>query len=237
MPIMPMGDRLNEAVIRKAYDFMLESNRARQIARIENVPADALPFFHGLGFHTTVKDTEYLYETAALVQLKGDRYKSKRAAYNAFVKRYPGVRVQPYRPEYFEDCLALYDAWKQSRIRRSTDAVYRAMLEDAQSAHRIGLMHDESSGLVGRVVFVEGQLKGYTFGYPLNDEVFCMIFEVADLSIKGLAPFIFREFCRELSAYRWINGMDDSGLDNLRQAKLSYRPVEQIVSYNARLPL
>lgn len=236
MPIPPMGSSLNQKVIRQAYAFTLEANRAQQIARIENVPACLIPFFQEMGFHAVQKETEYLYETDALIQLKGDRYKSKRASYNTLIRNYPAAQLQPYQPAHLGDCLALYESWQQERRARSRDHVYRAMLEDSQHSHRTGLMNHEGLGLVGRVVFIDGLLKGYTFGYPLNSEIFCVLFEVTDLRIKGLAQFLFREFCREQAAYQWINTMDDSGLENLKRVKLSYRPVKQLSSYNLFLP-
>jgi len=79
-------------------------------------------------------------------------------------------------------------------------------------------------GLTGRIVLFDGEVKGYSFGFPLNDETFCILFEIIDLTIKGLSQYLFREFCREMSNYRYINALDDSGLENLRRAKLSYHP-------------
>ncbi len=236
MPIPPLGASLNQKAIRQAYGFTLDANRAKQIARIENVPAALIPFFQGLGFHAVQKEIEYLYETGALIQLKGDRYKNKRAGYNLMIRNYPTVRLRPYRPDHFGDCLALYESWKQERWGQFHDEIYRAMLEDSWDSHRIGLMNHEELDLVGRVIFIDGVLKGYTFGYPLNSEIFCVLFEITDLGIKGLAQFLFREFCREQSAYRWINTMDDSGLENLKRVKLSYRPTKQLASYNLFLP-
>ena len=236
MPILPMGASLNQKVIHQAYAFTLEVNRAKQIARIENVPACLIPFFQEMGFQAVQKETEYLYETDALIQLKGDRYKSKRAAYNVFVRNHPAAQLEPYQPAHLGDCLALYESWGQERGARSHDHVYQAMLEDSRHSHRTGLMNYEELGLVGRVVFIDGVLKGYTFGYPLSSDIFCVLFEVTDLGIKGLAQFLFREFCREQSAYRWINTMDDSNLANLKRVKLSYRPVKQLSSYNLFLP-
>ena len=189
-----------------------------------------------MGFHAVQKETEYLYETHALIQLKGDRYKSKRAAYNLFVRNHPAAQLQPYQDTHLADCLALYESWQQERWEKSHDDIYRAMLEDSQHSHHTGLMNHEELGLVGRVVLIDGVLKGYTFGYPLNSEIFCILFEVTDLRIKGLAQFLFREFCREQAAHRWINTMDDSGLENLKRVKLSYRPAKQLLSYNLFLP-
>ena len=178
MPIMPMGGAAEERTIRQVVEFMLEANRAKQIARIENAPAGRLPFFQKLGFRTIVKDTEYLYETDKLIQLRGNRYKSKRSACNAFVRAHPGVQLKPYRKERLADCLALYDVWMADRRTHCDDEIYRGMLEDSRSAHRVGLMHSEALGLIGRTVVIDGELKGYTFGYPLNSEVFCILFEV-----------------------------------------------------------
>ena len=89
-------------------------------------------------------------------------------------------------------------------------------------------------GLSGRVVRVNGQVKAYTIGFKLSGDSFCILFEVSDLSIKGAAQFIFREFSRELKSYRYINAMDDSGLANLERAKLSYRPCNTIPRYRIR---
>ncbi len=236
MPTLPMGVSLSQKVIRQAYAFTLKVNRAKQIARIENVPARLIPFFRQMGFHAIQKETEYLYETDALIQLKGDRYKSKRAAYNVLIRNHPAAQLQPYQPAHLVDCLALYESWKQERWGRSHDDVYRAMLEDSWDSHRTGLLNYEALNLVGRVIFIDGILKGYTFGYPLNSEIFCILFEVTDLKIKGLAQFLFREFCQEQAGYQWINTMDDSGLENLKRVKLSYRPAKQLSSYNLFLP-
>ena len=238
-------------IIREAYQFMLATNRNPQIARIENVPQEMLPFL--LGQHlegcckgrghsyppdtAVVKEAEFLYETKALAQLKGNRYKSKRHAYNAFAARYPNAHLSRYSPANRAECLALYDTWQESRAAKCSDAIYRAMLEDSQCAHRIGLAHADALGLIGRVVEINGHIRGWTFGYPLNADTFCILFEVADLEIKGLAQFIYREFARELAnAYRWLNAMGDSGLANLKRVKRSYHPARLILSYNLSLP-
>ena len=77
MPIMPIGASPSREAICKSYLFMLETNRAKSIARIENVPETSLPFLNDLGFRVFRKETEYLYTTDFLIQLKGNRYKSR----------------------------------------------------------------------------------------------------------------------------------------------------------------
>ena len=237
MPILPMPyetkNRSYLNTVNKAYQFMLGTNRNPHIARIENVPRELISDFEGDGFRAILKETEYLYETEALAGLRGNRYKQQRHAYNSFVARYPSAKLRPYTSEDQGECFALYDRWRETRSARSDDPIYNAMLDDSRSAHRIGISHAEALGLVGRVVRIDGEIRGYTFGYPLNTETFCVLFEIADLSIKGLAQFIYREFCRELKdTYRWINAMDDSGLENLKRVKHAYHPIRLIPSYN-----
>jgi hypothetical protein len=112
------------------------------------------------------------------------------------------------------------------------DTLFNALLGDSYHANKTAMA--DGHGLTGRVVLVDGSLKAYTFGYRLNNDVFCILFEVADLKIKGLAQFIFREFSRELSSYRYINIMDASGLDNLKKVKLSYHPCKTVPSFTVQ---
>ncbi len=237
MPILPIPYRVGSCgylkVVRQAYQFMLASSRNPYIVRIENVPKEMLSFFEENGFSATLKETEYLYETEVLSRLSGNRYKSKRSAYNAFVAQHPSATLTPYCFTDRDACFTLYDAWRTERGSQSKDVVYCAMLDDSRTAHRTAITYADALGLIGRVVRVNGEIKGYTFGYPLNTDTFCVLFEVTDLCTKGLAQFIYREFCRELmGAYKWINAMDDSGLENLRRVKHSYHPTRLMPSYN-----
>ena len=237
MPILPMpcvvGSRSYLKTVRDASQFMLESNRNPQIARIENVPKELLPVFKNDGFRAIQKETEYIYRTEDLSELRGNRYKQQRNAYNAFITRYSSIKCEPYKPTDRDACLQLYERWRKSRAEKYDDPIYQAMLNDSQSAHRIGITHSKELGLVGRIARIDDQIKAYTFGYELNSETFCVLFEISDLNIKGLAQFIYREFCKELmGTYKWINAMDDSGLENLKRVKLAYHPTQLIPSYN-----
>jgi uncharacterized protein len=87
--------------------------------------------------------------------------------------------------------------------------------------------------LEGGVVKVEGRIKGFTLGFEVNRDTFCILYEITDLSVKGLAQFIFQRFCGKLKGYKYINIMDDSGLENLKKVKLSYHPLKIIPAYIA----
>ena len=131
------------------------------------------------------------------------------------------------------ECAALYDAWAAKKIAKSGDAVFRQMIEDNRIVHRLAMESFKELGLIGRVVLVDQKVKAYTFGHHLNDDVFCVLFEIADSAIKGLPTFIFSKFCSDPGTEKFttINVMDDFSLDNVRQTKLSFNPSQRIPSY------
>ena len=81
------------------------------------------------------------------------------------------------------------------------------MLEDSGVSFNAALRYSKRIGLSGYVVKASGKIKACSLGYPLNKEIFCILFEVCDLGLRGIAQFIFREFCRRLSGYKYINIM------------------------------
>ena len=97
-------------------------------------------------------------------------------------------------------------------------------------------MQYEALQLAGRVVRIHNRVEGYLFGFKRREDTFCILLEITNPAIRGLAQFIFREFCRELKGYTYINVLGDSGLENLRRVKLSYRPCTIVPSYIACLP-
>jgi len=93
-------------------------------------------------------------------------------------------------------------------------------------AHRLVLQEHERIGLSGIVMKIHEDIVAYTFGYWVTPQTWCVLLEVADRSIPGLAQWVFRDTCRTAMAKGAIsiNAMDDAGLPGLRAAKLAYRP-------------
>ncbi|MEW6686390.1 MAG: phosphatidylglycerol lysyltransferase domain-containing protein [Candidatus Edwardsbacteria bacterium] len=230
MYLPPLGEKISGSVIEQCFEIMDSENENKNVTRIENVEEDSLSLYQLLGCKIVPKGNEYFYQREDLVNLKGNKLKAKRLAYNYFVKHYQ-YNYQPFEPPMKDECLSLLEKWKKNRQEKYTDVVYQAMLEDSFSCQKITLENCAPLDLLGRVVKIENRIKGYTFGFEINEDIFCILFEITDLKIKGLAQFIFRKFCREMKMYKNINLMDDSGLENLRRVKLSYYPSKQIRSY------
>jgi hypothetical protein len=85
------------------------------------------------------------------------------------------------------------------------------------------------------VVTVDGVVKAFAMGERLNRETAVCHFEKADPFMEGLSQLVNREFSRMLfSDCRYINREQDLGEAGLRNAKLSYHPVELVKKYRAR---
>ncbi len=229
----PLGKNVCAKTIQTCFGRMDKVNRSKGVSRIENVHARQLALFPTDEFSHYNKGYEYCYYRKDLAAFTGNAYKSKRSSYNHFVKNY-SFKYLPYEDSMREDCAALYREWAQSRRpAHAHNAVSLQMLEENAGVHHLALRHYRELGLTGRVVAVDGKIKAYTFGYPLNAEIFCVLFETADLSCNGLGVFIFREFCRDarIAPYKFINVMDDFELSNIQRVKDSFKPAVLLPSY------
>lgn len=228
----PMGKSLSASGLKKAFSIMDNFNQNREVSRVENVEEQEVAVYRSLGYQVFLKSCDYLCRRQDLALLKGNAFKSKRACVNYFLKHYT-FDYRPFTEKDKSACLKLYGRWMGQR-KNYLDSIYRGMLADNLEALKILLRVYRDLAYLGRVVEVAGEIKAFTFGFKLNQDTFCILYEVTDLAIKGVAQFIFREFSAELRGYRHINIMDDSGLENLKAVKLSYRPTKLIPAYIAR---
>ncbi|RKY32339.1 MAG: hypothetical protein DRP74_02820 [Candidatus Omnitrophota bacterium] len=230
--LSPLSKNQNPQVIKEVFRFMDKFNKNSGFSRIENIESEDLPFFKHYGYRMEFKSHEYLCLRSCLDGLKGPSFKSKRAPYNYFIKNYR-FEYMPFLPSHKEDCLGLYSRWMQSRKKYYQDSLYQGMLTDSRKCLKVLLDNFRYLNLKARIIKVGRVIKAFTCGFEVNPETFCILYEITDLSLKGISQFIFRNFCRELKEYKYINIMDDSGLDNLKRVKLSYRPEKLIPSYIA----
>lgn len=225
MYLPPLGRDVPLSVIDECFRIMEGLNGSGGVTRIESVTAGQVGLFPSEQYACDKRGSEYCYHREDISGLKGGAYKAKRSSYNHFIKHYRHGYV-PYSDGMLQECLALYEDWARQRKEAHSDDIYRHMLDENRIVHASVLRYARELGLIGRVVKVDGKIKAYTFGYALNPETFCVLFEVADLNVKGLSTFIFREFCRDAAVrpYSFINAMDDFEMDNVRQVKMSFVP-------------
>lgn len=231
-PFKKEADKNFLPVVDECFKIMGKENRSPSVSRIENVTVAEFEFFPMDQFSFLQKSYEYCYFKEDLIHLKGNALKSKRGAFNHFVKNYP-CEFLAFSPEMILECLSLYDEWSQNRRQRSTDEIYHHMLQENRSVYEKAMRYYEELGLIGRVVLVKGEIVGYSFGFPLNSQTFCILFEITRLDFPGLSVFLFSKFCEapQLEDYKLINAMDGFGMKNIEAAKMSFRPSVLLPSY------
>ncbi|MBF0532670.1 MAG: hypothetical protein HQL23_06180 [Candidatus Omnitrophica bacterium] len=230
----PLGKRVSRNVIRSCFAQMEERNGGSGVTRIENVPYEMLKHFPTDQYEFVPKNDEYIYWRQDIADYRGNDYKSKRSAYNGFVKNYPDHEYLPFEHGMMDECLGMCDVWASDRMAFGLDNnMYCAMIEEARVMNARLLRGAGELGLVGRVVRVKGKIRGYTFGFRMRDDMFCVLLEVTHPEYRGLPAYIFREFSddKEVRPYKFLNVMDDCGAENLAWTKMSFRPTLLLKSY------
>jgi Fe-S-cluster containining protein len=226
MPLPPIGAGSIDEPLCEAMGLLRRWNSDSPVSRVENVPSRLVPEFERLGYRLTSKEPDYLYCATDLEALAGDRYRSQRALCNRFEREQP-FEVSTYQVGDRQDCRALLANWSRQKQAEGLEPFGTMLLADAAPAHEVIWSQASALRLTGMVVKIHGRLCAYTFGYWLTRTTFCVLLEVTDRTVPGLAQYLFRETCRMAVAEgaEYINTMDDAGLPGLRASKQAYHPV------------
>ncbi len=232
MPVPPLTDGGLERSLDEAFQLMRRWNGGTTVSRVENVPAQLAPTLTAMGYRIAPKSSDYLYRADELARLAGDRYKSQRALCNR-IEREGGVVIEPYHPRDRAACRVLWQKWRGQKRAGTAEPLAEWLLEDSESAHEMVWSHASDLQLAGSVIRKNGKPCGYTFGYWLDQRTWCVLLEVADRTMAGLAQYVFRDACRKArtEGAEFINTMDDAGLSGLRRSKEAYHPVARIHSF------
>lgn len=166
-------------------------------------------------------DAEYVYETEKLIHLTGKKYQAKRNHINKFKNTHDEWCYEPITDENRDECLAMLEEWAaQNRVEESVSKT--AEVKVAQKF----LTYMEPLELDGGLIRAEGRVVAFTIGEPLREDTYCVHIEKAFADIDGAYPLINQKFAENAaSAYQYINREEDTGVEGLRKAKLSYHPV------------
>ena len=172
---------------------------------------------------------DYIYAALSLATLSGKKLHGKRNHINAFSAAH-AWHISPLSPADHTACLAITDAWGEGREVQSVAAERQAILT--------ALRHFDTLDLRGAVLYVEGEAVAFTVGAMITPDTLCVHVEKTLPDFQAAYPLINREFVRmmmaEFPALEWVNREDDMGLENLRAAKLSYRPQKLLRKFTVR---
>jgi uncharacterized protein len=174
-------------------------------------------------------NADYLHLREELATLPGSVYHKKKNRVNYFALRHH-YSVELLEQRHLEQAQAVLNDWLKVRLAQGAGGV-AGEVAGAGEALRL---HREL-GLSGVVVLVDGVVRGFSLGERLNANTSVCHFEKGDLYLDGLYQLLNREFCRLLfTDCAYVNREQDLGEPSLRQAKLSYHPLELVRKYRVR---
>ncbi len=251
MLLPPLGKKKDiTAAMISCFEIMNANNSSPYYARIDYVQSsmieefiqdadEAESMFEMLEHYLVEKKlVDYVYEADRLIELRGNSYHTKRTEINKFVKSYPDHRIEVLdTAKHHEEILALFNKWVADRLRympKEEGELFLEGIHQERYAVKRMLTAYDALNLVGLVIYINGELKGFTAGERINEDTASVIIEKTDFEIMGCAQFIFREFSKMLKEHygiRYINVGDDMGFENLRKVKMSYRPYKLVPKY------
>lgn len=167
---------------------------------------------------------DYLYDADKLRTLSGKAMHKKKNLLNGFVKQYEGhFEYETLGTEHIKEIEEFHQKWLDER--RIYDK-YNCIDEEEDGIYRLfGNCHSIACKMGG--VRIDGELKAYTIGsYVPNIRCAIIHIEKADVNYRGLYNYINQQFIlHEFPDAVVVNREDDLGQENLRKAKLSYRPL------------
>lgn len=220
LPPIPVEDRKSYMdLIMYLFEFMDEINNNDSASRMENLNKP----LHIKGLSSAQLDREYIYLRKDLAGLKGNKYKSKRALYNFFIKNYD-FQYEDLSPSHVDECLDLFKRWEKQKLTSNKDEYFRHLTKDTYVMHRRILQDLKKLNMTGRVVRIDGCVEGYIAGY-LRGQTLYIFSEICNPGIKGLSVFIFRKYCEGMDNAIYVNSLGDSQIGGLQYAKMLYKPL------------
>lgn len=180
--------------------------------------------------------TDYVYNAEDLINLSGRKFHGKKNHLNQFYKDYPIAEYSPITPEIIPQCLELLDLWYEIQLNDPELLPLRENLACEKNAIHEIFNDFNYFGIKGGAILFGNKVAAFTFGEMLNSDTAVIHVEKAAPEIRGAFTAINQNFAaNEWANVTFINREEDMGIEGLRRAKESYRPVKMIEKFYAKV--
>jgi len=173
---------------------------------------------------------DYLYDARELRELRGNKFHKKKNLVNQFKKKNT-YTYAAMTGGLADQAMALQDDWCSWRVCESLSQLEH----ENQAIMRTLSNWDRLDGIQGAGIFVDDLIVAYTIGEMLAADTLAIHFEKGCPDYKGSYQAINQLFlAHQPGTVGWVNREPDLGDEGLRQAKLSYQPVDYLKKYRIR---
>ena len=220
-------DDLPEAFRRMEKQFHDEWNTPLDIYLVDDLTKNVWEQAGLLKNYTRTAERDsfdYIYEAEKLKTLSGRAMHKKKNLVNSFLREYEGRFVyETLGCGDIEEVKEFHEKWLDER--RHYDR-FNCIDDEEEGVYRL-LGNCKSIDCAMGGIRMDGKIAAYTIGsYCPSIQCAFIHIEKAEPEIKGLYNYINQQFLiHEFPDAVYVNREDDLGQDNLRQAKLSYKPI------------
>jgi hypothetical protein len=176
----------------------------------------------------TFKESEYIFDRAAVLAAEGSEFRSLRQELSR-ARNAGKVETRPYAIGDLPACRAILQQWKERLTENGMRANgYRCTVKCLELADSFAMPL-----LCGKVVEVDGEVRGFGFSGRLNEIYGCNFICITDTSFRGLPQILRVSLMTEFPELPYFNDATDSDRPGLRELKLRFRPVEMHHVYQA----
>ena len=220
--------------IDKIRAYFAEQNLPLVFSGLEEMAVEKLKEYPAgeFEFEDNRDDYDYVYNSADLIKLAGRKFHSKKNHLNSFRKNYPEAKYLPINDDIITLCKITINGWYKKRLTLTPDDPFIKVERDAI----IEVLNNfDALKLKGGAIFLVNKVMAFTFGEALNTDTAVIHVEKADPDVNGAYTAINQAFVEnEWADMAYINREEDMGLEGLRKAKESYRPVKMIKKFTAK---
>jgi uncharacterized protein len=174
---------------------------------------------------------DYIFSIEFLSNLEGNKSARRRNLINNYHKRYGHTtevkKIDVLNKSTQAEIMRLFEDWEKQKKVPAEDSI------SEQKALRKLLAHAHHLNLSATGIYVDKKLVAFSINEPLSQDFSIGHFEKADLQYLGIFQYLNFHTVQHLldEGAKYVNGEQDLGIQGLRSAKESMRPVDFLKKY------
>ncbi|MCR5417426.1 MAG: phosphatidylglycerol lysyltransferase domain-containing protein [Lachnospiraceae bacterium] len=175
---------------------------------------------------------EYIYSVNTMLEFPGKVHARRRTEIRSFWRDYgERVTVELLDPAKVDEVLAFAEYW----MRENSETHDEEALQREMTCIRRQIDNFDRLSITGTVIRMDGKIKAFCYGTPLNEEYYDVLIEKGDRQLPGIYRVLRQESTKlNLGGFSYINFEEDLGVPGLRRVKESYGPAFMIEKYKVR---